>query len=96
MFTTIAVGLGLCLFPAGLFLLLWHGLAYMRDDSLINSINNGDNAVDEGLSMVTWGDVLSNNDFLNPSGTTESGGCPCGKSHQGYEQYCSNCLGKID
>lgn len=88
------VTLVIAVLPALLFLGLWHGLDYLRDDELLQK------AQDERYSDVPNYEprfIDSNSGPTAPAKATSSGvRCPdCGTSNRNGMNYCQNCLSKL-
>lgn len=81
--------------PALLFLVLWHGLAYLRDDELLARMR------DEGNSEVPTYEPrflkVRDRDAASPAAATSSGvHCPrCGTSNRPGMDYCQECLNEL-
>lgn len=81
------VTLVIAVLPTVLFLGLWHGLQYLRDDELIDRIQNDyDNSGSRPRFMGGDG----------PTTTSSGVRCPsCGTSNRHGMEYCQQCLDEL-
>lgn len=88
------VTLVIAVLPALLFLGLWHGLSYMRDDDLLQK------AQDERYTDVPnyQPRFLDNNVSVQGTGPTSSGVrcADCGTKNKEDMRYCQECLSELN
>jgi len=80
------VTLVIAVLPTLLFLGLWHGLQYMRDDELIDRLKDDHDTVGSRRGLMSDGPIATSSGVQCPS---------CGTSNRPGMEYCQQCLDEL-